>query len=47
MLYAAIGDGYGGGLYPPVLQGGAKSDGGPSTLNPSDSDEAMEQKYFS
>jgi hypothetical protein len=29
------------------LQGGAKSDGGPSALNPSDSGEAMEQKYFS
>jgi hypothetical protein len=31
----------------PILQGGAKSDGGPSALNPSDSDEAREQKYFS
>jgi len=45
MLYAAMGDGYGGACIP-ILQGGAKSDGGPSAINPGGSDEAREQKYF-
>jgi hypothetical protein len=30
----------------PILQGGAKPDGGPFAINPGDSDEARGQKFF-